>query len=228
MPKIKEIPKEERPIEKMLTSGASSLSNVELLAILLNTGTKDLSAKELAENLLVSINGMTSLKDTTLQNLLQIKGIGNKKACTLLAAIELSKRLEKKLDYKEKITSASKLAAYFKNELKEEYQEYFYCVYLDTTKKIIEKRLLFKGTLNYSTVHPREVFKYAYLNNAASMILVHNHPSGEVEPSKQDIALTKEIEDLAKIHGIVLDDHIIIGKDKYYSFFEGQEFAYET
>lgn len=99
-------------------------------------------------------------------------------------------------------------------------QEYFYCLYLDHSKKVVDNRLLFKGTLNYSMVHPREIFKYAYLNGATSMIFVHNHPTGNITPSKNDIELTKHLIDLAGIHGIKIDDHIIIGKDEYFSFFE--------
>lgn len=221
MTKIKEIPIQERPIEKMLQNGTSFLSNEELLAIILKTGTKEISAKELAQNILIKSNGILYLKDLTLNKLLKIKGIGIKKATTLLAIFELFKRMEiKPLKYGDKITSCLDVISFFQKKFENELQEYFYCIYLDTSKKIIDNRLLFKGTLNYSLVHPREIFKYAYLNGSNSIILVHNHPSGEVTPSKEDISLTKHLYELSKIHDIKIDDHIIIGKKEYFSFFE--------
>lgn len=221
MSKIKEIPKEERPIEKLLQNGPSSLSNEELIAILLNTGTKEISSKELAQNILIKSNGLSNLRNLTLHSLLEIKGIGIKKATTLLAVFELFKRIDTNhLKYGDKITTCLDVAAFYQKKLENEMQEYFYCLYLDTSKKIIDNKLLFKGTLNYSLVHPREVFKYAYLNGANSIILVHNHPSGEVNPSKEDIQMTKHLKELSKLHGISIDDHIIIGKNEYFSFFE--------
>lgn len=221
MTKIKEIPKEERPVEKMLQNGASYLSNEELLAIILKTGTKEISSKELAENILIKSGGLSKLKNLTLHKLLNIKGIGIKKATTLLAVFELFKRMESyQLKYGDKITSCVDVVSFFEKKFKDEMQEYFYCIYLDTAKKIIDNKLLFKGTLNHSLVHPREVFKYAYLNGAHSIILVHNHPSGEVTPSKEDIYLTKHLSELSKLHDIKIDDHIIIGKKEYFSFFE--------
>ena len=223
MTKIKEIPREERPIEKLTNIGVKNLNNQELLAILLNTGTKELSSKELAEKLLIEVNGIENLKNITLNQLLKVKGIGIKKASTILSAIELSKRMTKKINYKDKITNPKILANYFKELLKDELQEYFYVVYLNTQKQILEIKCLFKGTLNYSLVHPREIFKYAYLNSASSIILIHNHPTGDVTPSKEDIKLTEEIENIGYIHEIKVNDHIIIGKDKYYSFLTGKE-----
>lgn len=218
MTKIKEIPKQERPIEKIINGGIDNLSNQELLAVLLNTGTKELSSKELAEKILIEINGIENLSNVTINSLLKIKGIGVKKASTILASIELSKRMIKKLNYKEKITDSKKLVEYFKTILKDELQEYFYAVYLNSQNQILEIKSLFKGTLNYSLVHPREVFKYAYLNSASAIILVHNHPSGDVTPSKDDIKLTEELENIGIMHQIKIIDHLIIGKEKYYSF----------
>lgn len=221
MTKIKEIPAQERPIEKMLQTGSNTLSNEELLAIILKTGTKEFSSKELAQNLLIKSNGLANLKDLTLHHLLQIKGIGIKKATTILAMLELFKRMESNpLKYGDKITTCLDVVLFFQKKLKDKMQEYFYCLYLDTSKKIIDNKLLFKGTLNHSLVHPREVFKYAYLNGANSIILIHNHPTGEVNPSNEDIHLTKHLKEVGTLHGIKIDDHIIIGKEKYFSFFE--------
>lgn len=226
MTKIKELPKEERPIERLLKNGATSLSNEELLAILLKSGTKNCSSKQLAENIIKKAGGIHKLKELPLSKMLEEKGMGVVKAATLLACITLCKRMEaKELEYKKKITSSSEVVDFFINELKDKTQEHFYCLYLDSTKRILENKLLFLGTLNYSMVHPREIFKAAFINGAVSLILVHNHPTGEVIPSKSDIALTKELEQIGILHGIKVEDHIIVGKDKYYSFFEDCEMS---
>lgn len=221
MTKIKEIPKEERPVEKLLQNGTSSLSNEELLAIILKTGTKEISSKQLAETILVNSNGINNLNTLTLSNLLSIKGIGIKKATTILAMLELFRRIELNgIKYGDKITNCVDVVNFYQKIFQNEMQEYFYCLYLDTSKRVVDNKLLFKGTLNHSLVHPREIFKYAYLNNANSIIFIHNHPTGEVTPSKEDIYLTKHLKQLATIHDIKIDDHIIIGKEKYFSFFE--------
>ena len=115
--------------------------------------------------------------------------------------------------------SPNKIYEYIKNELEDKVQEYFYALYLDSKKNLIDKKLLFIGTLNRSIVHPREIFKYAYLLSASSIICVHNHPSGDTLPSKEDISITKNLIEIGKIQGINIVDHIIIGNN-YYSFFE--------
>ena len=221
MTKIKEIDKNERPVEKLINNGPSYLSNVELLSILLNTGTNKLSSKELSEILLSKCNGIENLKNITVSKLLEIKGIGFKKAATILATLELCKRINSNsLNYNELVDSPSKVANYFYSFLKDETQEYFYCLYLDSSKKIIDKKMLFKGTINYSFVHPREIFKYAYLNNSTSIILVHNHPTGNIIPSNADIKLTNDLANLGLLHEVLIIDHIIIGKEEYFSFQE--------
>ncbi len=224
MTKIKELPKEERPIERLLKNGVDSLSNEELLAILLKTGTKNCSSKQLAESIIKKAGGIHKLKDLPFSKMIEEKGMGPVKAATLLSCITLCKRIERKeLEYNTKVTSSKDVVAYFIQELKDKNQEYFYCIYLDSTKRILENKLLFLGTLNYSTVHPREIFKEAFINGAVSLIFVHNHPTGEVVPSKNDIALTRELEKIGNLHGIKVEDHIIVGKEKYYSFFEDGE-----
>jgi DNA repair protein RadC len=222
--KIKELPKEERPIERLLKNGVNSLSNEELLAIILKTGTKNCSSKELAENLIKKAGGIHGLKEMPLPKLLEEKGMGTVKAATLIACMTLCKRIEKiEFNYNTRITSSKDVANFFVSELKDKNQEHFYCLYLDSSKRILENKLLFLGTLNYSTVNPREIFKYAFLNGATSLIFIHNHPTGEVKPSKNDIELTKNLEKIGLLHGITIDDHIIVGKEKYYSFFEDCE-----
>ncbi len=183
-------------------------------------GTKDLSVKELANNILKQIDNINNLKDINYQNLIKIKGIGKAKACEILASIELGKRINNKINNinQIKIYSSESIFNYYKEKLKDKLQEYFYCVYLDTKNHIIKDKLLFIGTINQSLVHPREVFKEAYLLSATSIICIHNHPSGNVNPSNNDIIITKQLKEVGTLLGINVLDHIIIGKDSYYSF----------
>ncbi len=224
--KIKEIPQDERPRERLLCYGVEQLSNEELLAILLKTGTRDMSAKVLASYLLKEIGNISELQHTSYQMLAQMKGIGRAKACTLLAAVELGKRvLQKKSILYQKFTDAYQVASYYQDKIGHFKQEYFICIYLDVSKKLIHEKVLFIGTLNRSLVHPREVFKEAYQVSASSIICVHNHPSGEVLPSKEDVLFTSQLVKVGKMLGIEVIDHIIIGEDKYYSFFENNRIA---
>ena len=220
MVKIKEIPKDERPRERLIKYGASNLSNEELLAILLKTGTKDKSAKDLANDLLIKLGSIKSLDDMNYYSLSKIKGIGEAKACTILTAIELGKRISNDINSLENIivNSSGMVYKYFYNLFRNKKQEYFYAVYLDNKKKVIDTKLLFIGTLNYSIVHPREVFKEALLLSASSIICIHNHPSGNIEPSKDDIEVTSRLISVGKTLGIPVVDHLIIGNNKYFSF----------
>ena len=219
--KIKEIPKNERPIERLINNGVDKLSNEELIAIILKTGTSGKNVKDLSLEILKNYD-IHSLKNINLENLLKIKGIGKTKAATLISCIELSKRMNINEDtlYDKKLTSSKLVFDYYKDRLKDKKQECFYCIYLDSNKRVLKDKLLFLGTLNYSMVHPREVFKEAYMLSANSIICVHNHPSGNVTPSKSDIELTKNLISSGMLLGIKIDDHIIVGKDKYYSFYE--------
>lgn len=217
---IKNTPIDERPRERFLKYGVNNLSNSELISILLNTGTKNKSVIDLSNSILQNLNDITDLKDMSLNKLKNIDGIGEVKAIKLLSAIELGKRVyyEKNLQ-KIKMNTAKKVYIYMNEILKNEKQEYFYGLYLDSKKNLIDKKLLFKGTLNRSIVHPREIFKNAYLLSASSIICVHNHPSGDTTPSKEDFMITKTLVEIGKLQGINIIDHIIIGLD-YYSFFE--------
>ena len=221
MTKIKDLPILERPIERLLTNGVEVLSNEELLAIILKSGTKEKSVKEISLEILKEYD-IHSLKDINIEKLAKIKGIGKKKAATLIAAIELGKRMNRKIDTLNdiKIDNSEKVFEYFKEILKDKNQEYFYCLYLNNRKKVIKNKLLFIGTLNYSTVHPREIFKEAYLVGATSIICIHNHPTGNITPSNNDIELTNNLIKAGMLLGIKIDDHLIIGKNKYFSFFE--------
>ncbi|MDD2181022.1 MAG: DNA repair protein RadC [Bacilli bacterium] len=220
--KIKDIPLIDRPRERLKTFGASSLSNEELLAIILKTGTKDASAKMLASKLLSEVGDIKNLVKLNFTEITKFKGIGEAKACELLSIIELSKRINNEITTIQnvKITSTIKVYKYYKDKLKNKLQEHFYCLYLDSSKRVIEDKLLFKGTLNQSIVHPREIFKEAYLLSASSIICVHNHPSGNIMPSNEDVLLTDKLVDIGNLLGIKVIDHVIVGNDNYYSFYE--------
>lgn len=222
MLKIKDIEKLERPRERLINKGVEVLSNEELLAIILKTGTKEYSAKELASFLIKELEGIKNLNNINYEKLKSIKGIGEAKACEIIASIELGKRINRELDNINNIllNKTSLVFEYYKDKLGNLVQEHFYCIYLDNKKKVIKDKLLFIGTLNHSIVHPREVFKNAYLCSASSIILVHNHPSGNVIPSKQDLDITKNLIAVGSILGIKVVDHVIIGKNNYYSFLE--------
>jgi len=223
--KIKEMPVEERPYEKLVNIGVENLSTDEILAILLKSGYRNISSKSLANILLKETNGLIGLSEYRYEQLINIKGIGRTKACILLAAIELSKRINsEKVSIKtQKLTSANMVYEYYKNKISDKKQEHFYVVYLDTSKKIINDRLLFIGTTNHSVVHPREIYKEAYLLSASAIILVHNHPSGNVVPSKEDIEITNKIISVGLILGIKVVDHIIVGSSNYYSLLENND-----
>ena len=217
---IKSMPKEERPRERLLNNSASVLSNEELLAIILKTGTKEENVKVLAQNVLNKVKNIQDLRNINKESLMEIKGIKEAKAVEILASIELGKRaFLKEEDNKETVFNSSidifNFNKYIFLDLK---QEQFYVLYLNNKNKLIERKLLFMGTINKSIVHPREIFKNAYLLSASSIICMHNHPSGDVRPSKEDIFLTNNLVEIGKMQGINVLDHIIFGHDTYYSF----------
>ena len=218
---IKALPINERPRERLKKYGISSLNNEELLTILIGSGNKYRGARELSLEILSKVDGDLSKLNYAI--LSTIKGLGPSKISIILTALELSKRIKKSDLIDVKIDNSSKIYEYFKNTFYLEMQECFYAVYLDAAKKIIEVKLLFKGTLDHSLVHPREVFKEAYLLSASSIICVHNHPSGNISPSKEDKILTNNLVRIGIMHGIPILDHIIIGNNNYYSFFESGE-----
>lgn len=218
---IKDIIKSERPRERLLNAGASSLSNEELLSIILKTGTKNISVKDLSRTVLNEIHDITNLRDVTYNKLIKIKGIGSVKAIELLASLELGRRVYyTSLKDKVKLNNSSLIFNYFKNLFINETQENFYALYLNTKMELISYKLLFKGTINTSVVHPREIFRHAFLESAYSVIVIHNHPSNNTTPSNEDTELTNKLFEIGNIMSIPLLDHIIIGKDNYYSFYE--------
>lgn len=218
--KMKDIPKNERPVERLLLYGAETLSNEELLTILIKTGNRDNSARDLATLVLKNCNG--DLMNLNYTKLSSINGIGDTKSAVILAGLELGKRANSNISTLNniKITSAEIVFNYYNNIFLNKKQEYFYCVFLDSNKVVIKEKLLFMGTLDYSLVHPREVFKEAVSVSACSIICVHNHPSGNVFPSRNDIEITNKLIAAGSMLGIKVIDHVIIGCGKYYSFLE--------
>lgn len=224
--KFKDIPSSEKPRERLFLYGSENLSNEELLCIIIKTGTKRYNVREVASNVLSRIDNIKNLKDIGVNALMDIEGIGKVKAIELKAIIELGKRIYKLEDVNSLVyfTNAIDIYKYFVSIYKDIYQEEFYCVYLDNKKKYLDRKKLFVGSINKSIVHPREVFKNAYLLSASYIVCLHNHPSGDPSPSKEDIDLTMKLYEISIIHSIPLLDHIIIGKDKYFSFYENGYF----
>ena len=221
--KIKDIPKNERPVERLLLYGVECLSNEELLSILIKTGGKEFSSRDLAALILKDVSG--DLDKINYSRLSNIKGIGDVKSAVVLAGLELGKRANRKISSinNVKITSADIVFNYYKDFFINKKQEYFYCIYLDSNKVVILEKLLFIGTLDYSLVHPREVFKEACSVSASSIICIHNHPSGNVIPSKNDYDITSKLVEIGNLLGIKVVDHVIIGFEKYYSFLENND-----
>ena len=216
---IREMPKVERPREKLIEKGPENLKDEELLAILLRTGTKEKNVLELAKEVLRKFSKKKILR-LKYEDLIKIKGIDSAKAGTILAAVELVKRaLKIGEETLPKIESIRDVVSQF-SYLREKEREHLAALYLNARNEVIFKKHLFVGTLDANIAHPREVFKYALTQNAASIILVHNHPSGDPEPSKADLEITKRILEAGKIMGIDVLDHIIISKTKIFSFKE--------
>ncbi len=219
---IMEMPETERPREKLVLYGPQSLSNAELLAIIIRTGSREHSSIDLA-NIVLSQDdkGLRYLTNCTIEELEKIKGIGKSKACQIMAAIELGNRLSKSsLELKQSIKSPRDLVDIFINDMRHLEKEYFKVVFLNTKNEIISYETISIGSLNASIVHPREVFNRAIKKSSASLILIHNHPSGNPNPSKEDINITKRLMEAGKIIGIDILDHIIIGDGTYYSLKE--------
>ena len=220
--KIKDMPNNERPKEKLLTYGAEVLSNSELLAIILRTGTVGENVLELSNRLLSELEGLDGILSATFDDITSIKGIKDAKASQILALSELFKRFRtlKAMRKDVKITSPKDIADLLMGEMNDLNQEVLKVILLNTKNIVIGTRDVFKGSLNTSIVHPREIFKQAINKNSASIIICHNHPSGDPTPSQEDINITLRIKECGNIIGIKLLDHIIIGKNKFISLKE--------
>lgn len=220
---INKWPEDERPREKLMKHGAASLSDSELLAILINTGSGKQSALDLAKKLVREFGSLKKLAGLSVADLKQrkFKGIGKAKAVTIAAAFEIARRIEKEpRDASAPIRTPEDVAKIFIPRMRDLKQEEFRVICLNSANKIITDRIITKGLLNSSLTHPREVFREAILEHAASVILLHNHPSGNKEPSREDIQITKQLVEAGKIIGIEVHDHIIIAGDDYTSMME--------
>lgn len=219
---VKDLPLDDRPREKLLLRGAQNLSDAELVAILLRTGKKGKSVIEIAHELVTKNENLAVLAAKSIAHLKLTSGIGDDKAATLAAAFEMSRRIlsQSKWKFDQKITSPKDVADYFIPILRDELKEQFILVCLSSSNKIIKYETISIGNLNSSIVHPREIFKSAIENSSASVILIHNHPSGNPEPSNEDISITRKLVEGGKLLDIPIFDHIIIAGTCYTSFVE--------
>ncbi|MGE5396734.1 MAG: RadC family protein [Chitinophagales bacterium] len=214
---IKEMPEDMRPREKMLKQGEQFLNDDELLAILLGSGTSSLSATELAHQLIVQNRDIRFIKKMSLAELQDVKGIGPAKATRLKAATELGRRINLDFDPTPQISSPEDVKNLVMEEMRFYDKEHFRCLYLNRKNRVLALETISVGGLASSPVHPREVFKSAIKMSAASLILIHNHPSGDPTPSSEDIDITRRLLESGKILGIEVLDHIIIGDGNYVS-----------
>ena len=217
--KIKDLPKIERPREKLVAKGAENLKDSELLAILLRTGRAGKNVIEIASQILAK-HSKKRLLQMNYQDLLKISGIDSAKAVTLLAAFELSKRVLEVNDTSSPTISNAKDAVAQLTDLRDLKKEHFVVLYLNARNQLVRKETVSIGTLNANLVHPREVFEPAIKHSAANIIVAHNHPSGDSKPSEDDLKITKRLIEAGKIMGIEIADHIIVAKNSHLSFKE--------
>ena len=208
--KISSLPEEDRPREKLLTSGSGTVSDAELIALILSSGGKGQSVLELSQTLIKEAGTLTELLNLPLQKLTGYKNLGKVKAVKLAAVRELAARYNSKSKEIVRISAPGDAYEYIKSSLSGKETEHLYLITLNARNTVINKSLISIGTVNETLIHPREIIKAAVMNNAVSIILVHNHPSGEPYPSSEDIKVTKRLEDACKIVGIGFTDHLIV------------------
>jgi DNA repair protein RadC len=216
---VHDLPLGERPRERLLKLGSEALSVHEILAVILGRGNKGESVMDISQNLIKRFRSLKGVASASVEELTQMKGIGPAKAAQIKAALELGKRLEADAGEKPKpiLKSPDDVAAEVRSQLKGKKKEHFLVLCLDTRNRLIASRLVSVGSLDTSIVHPREVFKEAVSACAASVIFAHNHPSGDPEPSKEDVELTKRLAKAGEIMGIDVLDHIIVCDRSYLS-----------
>lgn len=217
--KIRELPKSSRPRERFLKFGPESLSDAELLALILRTGIHNENVIEMS-NRLISKFTLGKLFDSTIIELKKIKGIGEGKAIQILTIAELTKRCNQVKKSKTKISSAKDVFDILNDELKEKTKENFYIILLNTKNLILKIEKISIGILDATIIHPREIFKPAIKNSASRIVLVHNHPSGDPLPSEEDLNITQKLMKVGELIGIEVIDHVIIGNENYWSYLE--------
>lgn len=220
--KVIDIPEEERPVEKLIINGPETLTNAELLAVILRTGTKGENIISLSTRIISEFNGLDGLLEAGINEITSINGIKNIKASQILAIGELVRRINmlSLIRVGKVISSPSDIASLIMKEMVGLKQEVLKLIMLDTKNNIIGIKDVFKGSLNTSIVHPREIFKEAIKKSSSSIIICHNHPSGDPTPSKEDISITIRLKECSKIIGIDLLDHLIVGRNQYVSLKE--------
>jgi DNA repair protein RadC len=218
--KIKDWAPEDRPREKLLTKGIKSLSDTELLAILIRTGQQNESAVEIARKILLLVNNnLSELGKLSVMDLEKVKGIGKAKAITLIAALELGRRIKlSEIQQKQKISGSRDAFEYVQSFVEDLSYEEFWVLYLNRSHRIIDQVKISQGGISGTVIDVRIILKHAIEKLASSIIISHNHPSGNLEPSHADIQITKKIKQAADFHDIQVLDHIIIGDQQYYSF----------
>ena len=217
--RIKDIPPENRPRERLEKNGVHVLSDAELLAIIFKTGNKEENAIVMSDRLITKY-GLGKLNELSLKELQEIKGIGPAKSMQIKALFEFNKRYSLAKRDGEPIKSARDVFEYASQRLITNQQETFMILLLDSKNRIVKDEIISIGTLNASIIHPREVFKSAIRESANSIILVHNHPSGDPKPSVEDEQITKKLFEAGELLNIKILDHVIVGKDKFWSFKE--------
>lgn len=219
MSKIKNLPLEELPREKLIRYGAENLTDSELLALILRVGNKKENVIELSRSI-ISKYGLNKLSRVTINELKSFDGIDIAKSCQIIACFELSRRLFSSRTIKKKVTNSKDIYDLLSSSMKNLPKEVFFGIYLNSRNEILSEEKISIGTTDFSMLHPRDVLSSAITQNSVSFILCHNHPSGNPEPSNNDIILTKKLNNAAKVIGIKFLDHIIIGDNKFYSFSE--------
>ena len=216
---IKDWPEDDRPREKLLSRGAGALSDAELLAILLRTGQKGASALDYGRTLIEQFGDFRQLATAGVGDLCKVKGLGPAKAAQILAALEIAKRFgERAFRVGEPFRGSSDVYAHFRERLASEKREHFYAVLLDNKHRKIKDVPVSQGSLTASIVHPRDVFAPVVRESAAAVIFVHNHPSGDPTPSKEDIEITRRLREVGDIMVVRVIDHIVVGNGRYVSF----------
>ena len=218
--RLKELPKEEKPRERLIKYGVKNISNEDLISILINTGSKKRNVKELSIDILSKIKNINSLNDISIRELMEIDGVGISKALTIIAAIELGKRVSNlQIEDKLLLNNTNLVHKYFSSIIANMKQENLLVILLDNKKRLIAYQNMFKGSDTSSVISIKEIFNFAIKERASAIIIMHNHPSGNTNPSNEDINLTNNLIMSGKIIGIPLIDHIITNGVDYYSFF---------
>ncbi len=218
---IHDLPLQDRPRERLQQVGEANLSQQELLAIIIEKGGRGENALQLSQRLIVEFGSLAKLKNATFQQLISIKGIGPATACKLKAAFQIGKLgSQKSFQAEKRVRSANDVFDLIKNEIGDKNKEYFLLICLDARNRITAKEIVSIGTLNSSLSHPREIFKSAIDHQACYLILAHNHPSGDVQPSRSDLKLTEKLIAVSQLVNIPIIDHLIVSSTDYFSWKE--------